>query len=66
MIGTPSYRIEGVQTNAQQWRAESEVSDLQRFDIGIMPLPDDDWSRGKCGLKLLQCMALGIPVVGSP
>jgi glycosyltransferase involved in cell wall biosynthesis len=66
VIGTPLYRIEGVQTATQQWRAESEVSDLQRFDIGIMPLPDDDWSRGKCGLKLLQCMALGIPVVGSP
>ena len=66
VIGTSSYQLDGVQTRAQRWRAQSEVSDLQRFDIGIMPLPDDDWSRGKCGLKLLQCMALGIPVVGSP
>ncbi|MDD4214679.1 MAG: glycosyltransferase, partial [Bacteroidales bacterium] len=38
----------------------------QEFDIGIMPLPDDEWSRGKCGFKGLQYMALGIPAVLSP
>lgn len=66
VIGTASYELDGVSTVARVWRAKTEIADLQRFDIGIMPLPDDDWSQGKCGLKLLQCMGLGIPVVGSP
>ncbi len=66
VIGTPDYRVDGVETVARPWRAASEVEELQQFDVGIMPLPDDDWSRGKCGLKLLQCMAVGAPVVGSP
>lgn len=66
VIGTPNYRLESVETASYQWQAESEVRDLQQFDIGIMPLPDDEWSRGKCGLKLLQCMGVGVPTVGSP
>ncbi len=45
------------------WRADSEVADLLPMDIGLMPLPDDPWTRGKCGLKALQYMALGIPPV---
>ena len=40
-------------------------SDLQSFDIGIMPLPDDPWTKGKCGFKLLQYQAVGLPVVCS-
>ena len=48
------------------WSEESEVRSIQRFDIGIMPLVDSPWERGKCGYKLLQYMACGIPVVGSP
>ena len=48
------------------WRKETEVADLQAIDIGIMPLPDDAWSRGKCGFKGLQYMALGKPAVMSP
>jgi len=48
------------------WTKECEIEDLCEFDIGIMPLPDDEWSKGKCGFKGLQCMALGIPVVMSP
>jgi glycosyltransferase involved in cell wall biosynthesis len=39
---------------------------LQDIDIGLMPLPDDEWSRGKCGLKGLQYMALGVPTLMSP
>jgi glycosyltransferase involved in cell wall biosynthesis len=66
VIGTPSYDIEGVDVDAKQWDATSEVDDLREFDIGVMPLPDDQWSKGKCGLKALQCMALGIPTVCSP
>lgn len=48
------------------WNANSEIPDLMRFDIGIMPLPDDIWTRGKCGFKALQYMALKIPAVASP
>lgn len=66
VIGTPTYQLEEVEVLAQPWKADSEVTDLQQFDIGVMPLPDDEWSRGKCGLKLLQCMGVGVPVIGSP
>ena len=45
---------------------EDEVDDVQRFDIGIMPLPDDPFAAGKCALKAIQYMAAGIPVVASP
>nr|WKN36527.1 glycosyltransferase family 4 protein [Tunicatimonas sp. TK19036] len=49
-----------------QWKQDSEINDLMRIHIGIMPLPDDAWSKGKCGFKALQYMALGIPAVVSP
>ena len=49
-----------------KWNKETEVRDLEEIDIGIMPLPDDDWSKGKCGFKGLQYMALAIPCVLSP
>ncbi len=48
------------------WSAATEVADLEPFDVGLMPLQDDDWSRGKCGLKALQYMALGIAPIVSP
>jgi glycosyltransferase involved in cell wall biosynthesis len=48
------------------WREATEVDDLRALDIGLMPLSDDEWSRGKCGMKALQYMALGIPPVVSP
>lgn len=66
VIGTPEYRLEGVDVEAMRWRAETEVEDLRSVDIGVMPLPNDAWSKGKCGLKALQFMALGIPTVCSP
>lgn len=49
-----------------RWQAETEVQGLQSFTIGIMPLSDTPWSRGKCSFKMLTYMAVGIPVVVSP
>jgi glycosyltransferase involved in cell wall biosynthesis len=50
----------------KKWNYEDEIDDLHSFDIGLMPLTDDLWSGGKCGLKLLQYMAAGVPVICSP
>ena len=66
VIGTPTYQLDGVEVEAMKWRADTELEDLCAIDIGVMPLPDDNWSKGKCGLKALQFMALGIPTICSP
>jgi glycosyltransferase involved in cell wall biosynthesis len=50
----------------RDWVEDREISDIQDMDIGIMPLPDEPWARGKCGYKLIQYMACGLPVVASP
>ncbi len=48
------------------WQLETALTELQKIDIGIMPLLDNAWTRGKCGFKLIEYMALGLPVVASP
>ena len=48
------------------WSAKDEAESLIRGDIGIAPTPDDRWTRGKCGFKIIQYMAAGLPVVASP
>jgi hypothetical protein len=58
--------LAGVSTVAVPWSEATEAADLAATDIGISWLPDDPWSRGKCGLKVLQYMAAGLPVVANP
>jgi glycosyltransferase involved in cell wall biosynthesis len=48
------------------WAESTEVATLQRLDVGLMPLPDTPWTRGKCSYKMLQYMACAIPVLVSP
>ena len=62
----PPRALAALNAEFVRWRPESEVEDLARLDIGVMPLPDGPYERGKCAFKLLQYMALGRPGVASP
>jgi len=66
VIGTPAYELPPIEVEAMRWCADTEPEDLSAIDIGVMPLPDDRWTKGKCGMKALQFMAMGIPTVCSP
>lgn len=66
VMGVDDYSLEGVDTRAVRWSPAVELPELRQFDIGVMPLPDEEWARGKCALKALQYMALGIPTVTAP
>lgn len=61
-IGAP---VDAFGFSARRWTEQSEGSEIQKFTIGVMPLENSDWELGKCGYKLIQYMACGIPVVGS-
>jgi glycosyltransferase involved in cell wall biosynthesis len=60
------FDCEQITVVKKEWRSEEEVADLQSFDIGVMPLMDDPWSWGKCGLKIIQYQGVGVPVVCTP
>ena len=66
VIGDKNYVNEELGIKGIGWNKEDEIKELSSFDIGIMPLPNDEWSSGECGLKGLQYMALSIPTVMSP
>jgi L-malate glycosyltransferase len=65
VMGDASFSIKGLDIEVLEWKEESEIATLQRFDIGLYPLPDEQWVYGKSGLKAIQYMALGIPTVAS-
>jgi len=65
VIGNFDYELPGVDLNVIRWSREKEVADLQTFDIGVYPLPIDDWVLGKSGLKVIQYMAFGLPSVST-
>jgi glycosyltransferase involved in cell wall biosynthesis len=66
VIGVEDVRIPGVTVECRPWRPESEVQDLWPIDVGIMPLTDDPWTAGKCAMKAIQYLGVGIPAVVSP
>ena len=66
VIGDKSYSNHELNISGIGWRRETEIKELSEIDIGIMPLPNDEWAKGKCGLKGLQYMALNIATIMSP
>jgi glycosyltransferase involved in cell wall biosynthesis len=64
-IGDSNYKNEELEIVETKWTPQNEIEELNKFDIGIMPLPDDQWAKGKCGLKGLTYMSCGIPTVMS-
>jgi glycosyltransferase involved in cell wall biosynthesis len=66
LVGSGELNLPGVAAEIVDWSEASEVQEIQSFAVGIMPLLDDPWARGKCGYKLIQYMACGLPVVASP
>lgn len=61
--GMPTRPIEGVVVEHASWSESAELDALARIDIGVMPLPNNPWTRGKCSYKSIQYMAAGVPVV---
>lgn len=65
VIGGAAPAVPNVEVIELPWQLDTEVSLINQFEVGIMPIPDTDWARGKCAFKLIQCMACQVPVIGS-
>jgi glycosyltransferase involved in cell wall biosynthesis len=65
-IGASNIQMPGVDLNIIPWQEATEVQELQKLDVGVMPLMDEPWEKGKCGFKLIQYMAAGLPCIASP
>jgi glycosyltransferase involved in cell wall biosynthesis len=66
VVSSVNLQIEGVVVDNRKWSLNSEIADLLAMDVGIMPLPEDEWATGKSGCKMLQYMGVGTPAVVSP
>jgi glycosyltransferase involved in cell wall biosynthesis len=66
IFGDPERTLNLPHFSSSSFSLATEIEDLRTIDIGIMPMPDNDWTRGKCAFKAIQYMALGIPTVVSP
>lgn len=66
LVGADALSHNNLNIEIRPWHENREVDDILDFDIGLMPLPDTAWTRGKCGYKLIQYMACGLPVIASP
>jgi glycosyltransferase involved in cell wall biosynthesis len=65
VMGDKTYVNKELQIQGIEWNSDTEVNTLESFDIGIMPLPDDEWVKGKCGLKGLSYMSVEVPAIMS-
>ena len=65
VVGGKAPAIPGVEVIEHRWQESTELGLIRQFDVGVMPQPDTQWTRGKCAFKLIQYMACGVPVVGS-
>lgn len=66
VLSNAGFNADGIPVENVRWSPDKEAEWMGSIDVGIMPLEDDDWSRGKCAFKLLQYMAAGLPTVSSP
>lgn len=63
VVGKADFATPLLPIAAHPWTPDTEVAHINSFDIGIMPLPDDEWSKGKCAMKALQYMAMAVPTI---
>lgn len=66
VVGAHIDPVDGLNIECRPWSADREVRDIAEMDVGLMPLPDTPWTRGKCAMKALLYLSLGIPAVASP